>query len=107
VLKPGGRLAVSDVVIRRELLEPVRRSLELWAGCVAGALRGQDYVAKLSAAGFAGVSLEVTREYRVDDFREMLAKAGLGSTIDELREFDGAMASTFVRATKPAASGRG
>jgi ubiquinone/menaquinone biosynthesis C-methylase UbiE len=101
VLRPGGRVAVSDVVIRRELPGPVRRSLELWAGCVAGALRERDYVAKLSAAGFAAISLEVTREYRVDDFRDMLARAGLESTIDELREFDGAMVSAFVRARKP------
>lgn len=99
VLKPGGRFAVSDVVIRRELPEPVRRSLELWAGCVAGALREQDYLAKLSAAGFGDVSLEVTREYRVDDFRDMLAAAGLA--IEELREFDGAMVSAFVRARRP------
>ena len=101
VLRPGGRFAVSDVVIRRELPEPVRRSLELWAGCVAGALREQDYLAKLSAAGFGDVSLEVTREYRVGDFRDMLAAAGLGSAIEELREFDGAMVSAFVRARKP------
>jgi ubiquinone/menaquinone biosynthesis C-methylase UbiE len=99
VLKPGGRFAVSDVVIRRELPEPVRRSLELWAGCVAGALREQDYLGKLSAAGFGDVSLEVTREYRVGDFRDMLAAAGLA--IEELREFDGAMVSAFVRARKP------
>jgi arsenite methyltransferase len=102
VLKPGGRFAVSDVVVRRELPEPIRRSLELWAGCVAGALREQDYVAKLSAAGFVEVSLEVTREYRVDDFHDTLAAAGLGSAIEDLREFDGAMVSAFVRATKPA-----
>jgi SAM-dependent methyltransferase len=102
VLKPGGRFAVSDVVIRRELPESIRRSLELWAGCVAGALREQEYVAKLSAAGFADVSLEVTREYRVDDFRDALVKAGLGSTIDALRGFDGAMVSAFVRARRPA-----
>src|SRR5206468_973898 len=102
VLKPGGRFAVSDVVIRRDLPEPVRRSLELWAGCVAGALREQDYVAKLSAAGFGDVSLEVTREYRVDDFRDMLAAAGLENAIEELRGFDGAMVSAFVRARKPA-----
>jgi arsenite methyltransferase len=102
VLRPGGRFAVSDVVIRRDLPEPVRRSLELWAGCVAGALREQDYVAKLSAAGFGDVSLEVTREYRVDDFRDMLAAAGLENAIEELRGFDGAMVSAFVRARKPA-----
>jgi arsenite methyltransferase len=101
VLKPGGRFAVSDVVMRRELPESVRRSLELWAGCVAGALREQEYVGKLSAAGFGDVSLEVTREYRVDDFRDMLAGAGLGDAMEELRKFDGAMVSAFVRARKP------
>jgi len=101
VLKPGGRFAVSDIVMRRELPDAVRRSVELWAGCVAGALRERDYVMKLSAAGFGDVSLEVTREYRVDDFRDMLAAAGLGSAIEELRQFDGAMVSAFVRARKP------
>jgi arsenite methyltransferase len=100
VLKPGGRFAVSDVVMRRELPEPVRRSLELWAGCVAGALSERAYLAKLSAAGFGDVSLEVTREYRVDDFRDVLAAAGLA--VERLRELDGAMASAFVRARKPA-----
>lgn len=102
VLKPGGRFAVSDIVMRRELPEPVRRSLKLWAGCVAGALREEEYRAKLSAAGFGDVSVEVTREYRIDDFREMLAGAGLENLVEELREFDGAIVSAFVRARKPA-----
>jgi arsenite methyltransferase len=102
VLKPGGRFAVSDVVLRRDLPEVIRRSLELWAGCVAGALTEREYRDKLGAAGFGTVDLEVTREYRVEDFREMLEQAGLADQIDGLHGYDGAMVSAFVRATKPA-----
>jgi arsenite methyltransferase len=104
VLKPGGRFAVSDVVLRRELPEVVRGSLELWAGCVAGALTEHEYREKLGGAGFGTVDLEVTREYRVEDFRDMLEQAGLADQIDALRGHDGAMVSAFVRATKPAAA---
>src|SRR5947209_3911191 len=72
VLKPGGRLAVSDVVVRGEVPSAVRRSVELWIGCVAGALEEGDYRAKLAKAGFEGVEVEPTRIYRAEDAREFL-----------------------------------
>src|SRR4030088_3241434 len=67
VLKPGGRLAVSDVVVRGEVPEEIQKSLLLWVGCIAGALRDQDYISKLTAAGFEGVSMEPTRVYQIED----------------------------------------
>jgi arsenite methyltransferase len=72
VLKPGGRFAVSDVVVRGELPPEIRRSMELWVGCVAGALSEQEYLAKLEAAGFVGLEVEVTREYTFEDARTFL-----------------------------------
>jgi SAM-dependent methyltransferase len=100
VLKPGGRFAVSDVVVRGTLPEPVRHSMELWVGCVAGALSEDDYRSKLAAAGFTGIDLEVTREYSFDDARSFLAAEGLNP--EELaREVVGRVVSAFVRATKP------
>jgi ubiquinone/menaquinone biosynthesis C-methylase UbiE len=99
VLRPGGRFAVSDVVIRRPLPEPVRRSLELWVGCVAGALEEGEYRAKLERAGFSNIDLEITREYRADDARTFLAGAGLDA--DALAPtVDGAVVSAFIRAGK-------
>jgi len=77
VLKPGGRLAVSDVVVRGEVPAEIRRSVELWIGCVAGALEEREYRDKLAAAGFEGIGLEPTRVYRVDEARDFLAGAGL------------------------------
>src|SRR5688572_4952974 len=77
VLKPGGHFAVSDVVIRGDLPSEVQRSLELWVGCVAGALRDEDYVSKLTAAGFVDVGVEPWRVYQVDDARAILADAGI------------------------------
>jgi SAM-dependent methyltransferase len=101
VLKPGGRFAVSDVVVRGILPEPVRHSMELWVGCVAGALSEDEYRSKLAAAGFTGIDLEVTREYSFDDARSFLAAEGLNP--EELaREVVGRVVSAFVRATKPA-----
>ena len=73
VLRPGGRLAVSDVVVRGEVPPEIRRSIELWIGCVAGALEEQEYRAKLAKAGFEAIDLEPTRIYRVEDAREFLA----------------------------------
>jgi ubiquinone/menaquinone biosynthesis C-methylase UbiE len=103
VLKPGGRFAVSDVVIRGEMPEEVRRSMELWVGCVAGALRDSEYVAKLAKAGFEDVQLEDTRVYGLEDARAFLA--GEGFDVDALaRQIDGTFVSAFVRATKPAPS---
>jgi SAM-dependent methyltransferase len=104
VLKPGGRFAVSDVVVRGEVPAEIRRSIELWVGCVAGALSDQQYLAKLAAAGFEQAALEVTRVYDVDDAREFLV--GQGLDVDALaRQVDGKFVSAFVRAVKPAAAG--
>jgi SAM-dependent methyltransferase len=103
VLKPGGRLAVSDVVVRGEVPREVRRSVELWMGCIAGALEEQEYREKLAAAGFADVEIEPTRIYRVDDARELLAQAGIDA--DAIApHVDGKFMSAFVRASKPAAN---
>ncbi len=101
VLKPGGRFAVSDVVVKGGVPEPIRRSLELWAGCIAGALEEGEYAAKLRAAGFGDVSLEPTRVYCASDARAALEAAGLDPAAigDEL---DGKFFSAFVRATKAA-----
>ncbi len=103
VLKPGGRFAVSDVVVRGEVPPAIRRSVELWAGCVAGALEESEYRAKLAAAGFEAVEIEPTRIYRAEDAREFLAQSGLEmETIAPL--VDGKFMSAFVRAQKPAAA---
>ena len=103
VLKPGGRFAVSDVVVRGEMPAAIRRSMELWAGCVAGALSERDYLDKLAAAGFEHAAIEVTRVYRADDARELLA--GRGGDVEALAgEVDGKLIAAFVRATKPAAA---
>jgi arsenite methyltransferase len=102
VLKPGGRLAVSDVVTRGEMLPEIRKSVLLWVGCIAGALEENDYRNKLEAAGFEQVDLEPTRIYRVDDAREFLA--GEGVDVDAIApQIDGKFMSAFVRAVKPAA----
>jgi ubiquinone/menaquinone biosynthesis C-methylase UbiE len=101
VLKPGGRFAVSDVVVRGEVPQSIRTSMELWVGCVAGALSDQDYPAKLAAAGFENASIEVTRVYGVEDAREFLA--GQGDEISRLADHvEGKFVSGFIRATKPA-----
>ena len=100
VLKPGGRMAVSDVVVRGPVPEAVRRSVELWIGCVAGALEESEYRAKLVRAGFENVSLETTRTYCVSDAREILAQSGLDA--DAIApDVEGKFASAFVRAVKP------
>jgi SAM-dependent methyltransferase len=102
VLKPGGRLAVSDVVVQGELPAAVRKSMELWVGCIAGALSETDYRSKLTAAGFGDIGVEVTRTYDASDARDFLAAEGLD--VDALAsEVSGKVVSAFVRATKPAA----
>jgi SAM-dependent methyltransferase len=102
VLKPGGRLAVSDVVVRGEVPAAIRRSVELWIGCVAGALEDEEYRRKLGKAGFEAIEVEPTRVYRVEDAREFLAGAGIDAeTIAP--QVDGKFMSAFVRARKPAA----
>ena len=101
VLKPGGRFAVSDVVVRgTDIPDAVRRSMELWVGCVAGALEESEYRQKLVAAGFEAVDLEPTRVYRADDARQFLAESGL-SAEGLAEQVDGRFMSAFVRATKP------
>jgi len=103
VLKPGGRFAVSDVVVRGEIPPEVRRSLELWVGCVAGALSEDEYRRKLEAAGFADIELETTRVYEVEDARTFLAASGLDA--DALAPLiTGRVTSAFVRARKPTIS---
>ncbi len=77
VLKPGGRFAVSDVVVRGEVPAEIRRSMELWVGCVAGALQESEYVDKLTKAGFAAIGIEPTRIYNVEDARAFLAGQGV------------------------------
>jgi len=101
VLKPGGRFAVSDVVSRRrDVPAEIRRSIELWIGCVAGALHEDDFRSKLVAAGFVDVEIEIVREYRAADARTFLAGAGLDA--DAIAPLvDGAFGSAFVRARKP------
>ena len=100
VLKPGGRFAVSDVVVRGEVPAEVRRSVELWVGCVAGALEENEYRAFLQAAGFVDVTVEPWRVYRVDEARDVLAAAGI-DVETAAAQADGKFASAFVRATKP------
>src|SRR5688500_5262031 len=100
VLKPGGRFAVSDVVIRGEIPDEVRRSMELWVGCVAGALEEQEFKTLLTETGFTGVDIEPTRVYRVDDAREFLRSAGLDVDL-VAREIDGRFMGAFVRGRKP------
>ena len=100
VLKPGGRFAVSDVVVRGEVPAAIRKSVEMWVGCVAGALRDDEYRDKLAAAGFQDIDLEVTRVYGVEDARAFLVEQGLD--VDALAsEIDGKFVSAFVRAVKP------
>ncbi len=83
VLKPGGRFAVSDVVVRGEVPAPIRKSVELWIGCLAGALEEKEFEAKLRKAGFTDVEIVPTRVYRAEDAREFLAEAGLDASIAE------------------------
>ena len=100
VLKPGGRFAVSDVVVRGEVPAEVRRSMELWVGCIAGALEETEFEALLRAAGFEAPSLEPTRIYEAEDARSFLAESGLD--FDAFAEaVEGRFMSAFVRARKP------
>jgi len=101
VLKPGGRFAVSDVIVRGQVPDQVRRSMELWVGCVAGALEEGEFRSLLAEVGFAEVDIEPTRVYRVEDARAFLE--GSGVDVDALAPVvDGRFASAFVRARKPA-----
>ena len=101
VLKPGGRFAVSDVVVRGEVPADIRKSMELWVGCVAGALEENEYPEKLARAGFESIDVEPTHFYRVEEAREFLEAAGLDpETVGP--QIDGKFISAFVRAVKPA-----
>jgi len=102
VLKPGGRFAVSDVVVRGEVPAEVKRNMELWIGCVAGALEEREYTRLLSAAGFTSVDIEPTRVYRAEDAAAFLAGSGL-DVAKFSSEIEDRFMSAFVRATKPAA----
>ena len=102
VLKPGGRFAVSDVIVRGDVPAGIRRNMELWVGCIAGALEEKDYAAKLNAAGFADVELEAWRVYNVADARAFLTEGGVD--VDAIApQVEGKFASAFIRARKPAA----
>jgi ubiquinone/menaquinone biosynthesis C-methylase UbiE len=102
VLRSGGRVAVSDIVIRRELPESVKKSMTLWTGCVAGALLEGEYVSKLKAAGFTDIDVEPTRIYSKDDAEEMASSSCCGGEMTAtLNALDGAVMSAFVRARKP------
>ena len=102
VLRPGGRFAVSDVVIRGEVPEPVRKSMELWVGCIAGALGEDEFLRLLTEAGFESPSIEPTRIYEFEDAEAFLGGAGEGLEV-LAREVSGRVMGAFVRATKPAA----
>jgi arsenite methyltransferase len=100
VLKPGGRFAVSDVVVHGDVPQQVRDSVLLWVGCISGALQDTEYKAKLADAGFEAVEVEPTRVYRVDDARTFLTDQGVD--VDAIAPLvDGKFMSAFVRARKP------
>jgi SAM-dependent methyltransferase len=102
VLKPGGRFAVSDVVVRGEVPEEVRRSMELWVGCIAGALSETEFAAKLESAGFEDVEVDPWRVYRLEDARAFLTESGVD--VDRIApQVEDRFASAFVRARKPKA----
>jgi len=103
VLKPGGRFAVSDVVVRGHVPDDLRESVLLWVGCIAGALRDDEYVAKLAKAGFESIAIEPTRIYNLEDARAFLTAEGVdvGAIAAEV---DGKFISAFVRAKKPSHS---
>lgn len=100
VLKPGGRLAVSDIVVRGEVPDDVRRNMDLWTGCIGGALHESEYQGLLAAAGFENIGIEPTRVYRSEEVRQLLT--GKGLDVESLAlKIDGKFISAFVRAQKP------
>jgi len=102
VLKPGGRFAVSDVVVRGEVPDGVRQNMLLWVGCIAGALEDQQYAEKLAKAGFNNIEMEITRVYNIEDARTFLS--GQGVDVDAIApQVEGKFMSAFIRAVKPAA----
>lgn len=100
VLKPGGRFAVSDVMVRGDVPDEVRKSMELWVGCIAGALEEMDYVKRLARAGFEAINIEPTRIYSIEDVRQFLTGEGLDTDAIAPLVQDKFM-SAFVRAKKP------
>jgi len=103
VLKPGGRVAVSDVVVHGDVPAEVRASVLLWVGCIAGALQDTEYISKLADAGFEVVEVEPTRTYYVEDARTFLT--GQGVDVDAIAPLvDGKFMSAFIRAKKPQAN---
>jgi SAM-dependent methyltransferase len=103
VLKPGGRFAVSDVVVRGAVPEAVRSSMLLWVGCIAGALEQEDYRARLLRAGFTAVDIEPTRTYNIEDARQFLSQSGVD--VDAIApQVEDRVFSAFLRATKPQAA---
>ncbi|GAC1409208.1 MAG: arsenite methyltransferase [Gemmatimonadaceae bacterium] len=102
VLKPGGRFAVSDVVVRGDVPSAVRTNMELWIGCVAGALEEQEFLALLERVGFKKASIEPTRVYQAEDAAAFLSGSGL-DVIEFASQIDGKFMGAFVRATKPLA----
>ena len=105
VLRPGGRFAVSDVIVRGGLPEPVKASMALWSGCVGGALEEQEFISHLTAVGFESPSIEPTRVYTREDALALLAGTGLDEALAD--EMAGRILSGFVRATKPGTSAPG
>ena len=106
VLKPGGRFAVSDVVVTGDIPAAIRKNVELWIGCIAGALRDTDYRAKLERAGFEKIEIEPTRVYDVEDARQFIAAQGID--VDAIAaQVDGKFMSAFVRACKPGGKAAG
>jgi arsenite methyltransferase len=100
VLKPGGRFAVSDVVVRGNVPSEIRESVLLWVGCIAGALQDDDYVNKLAKAGFEKIAIEPTRIYQIEDARRFLSEKGVD--VDAIAwQVNGKFMSAFVRAIKP------
>ena len=100
VLKPGGRFAVSDVVVRGDVPGEVRRSMEMWVGCIAGALQDHEYIGKLAKAGFDGIDIEPTRIYSIEDARQFLT--GEGINVDAIApQVGNKFMSAFIRAVKP------
>jgi arsenite methyltransferase len=103
VLKPGGRFAVSDVVVRGEVPPDIRKSMELWVGCMAGALQEAEYLQKLHQAGFTSPEVQPTRVYKAEEARDCLAAAGLDP--DQVAPLiESKFISAFIRATKPEAA---
>src|SRR5215471_16550015 len=100
VLKPGGRFAIADVVVRGDVPAEIKRNVELWCGCIAGALKDSEYQAKLAQAGFESIEIEPTRVYDIEDARSFLSAAGID--VDKVApQVQGRFISAFVRAVKP------